>query len=38
APADTIEDRLRELARLRDIGAITPEDYETRKREMLSEL
>ena len=36
--ADTIEDRLRELARLRDVGAITQEDYETRKREILSEL
>jgi hypothetical protein len=30
--------RLRELARLRDVGAITPGDYETRKREILSEL
>ena len=38
APADTIEDHLRELARLKDVGAITPEDYETRKREILSEL
>lgn len=36
--ADTIENRLRELARLRDVGAITPEDYEIRKREILSEL
>lgn len=36
--ADTIEDRLRELSRLRDIGAITREDYETRKGEILSEL
>jgi hypothetical protein len=36
--ADTIENRFRELARLRDVGAITPEDYESRKREILSEL
>ncbi|MGO4562685.1 SHOCT domain-containing protein [Rhizobiales bacterium 3FA27D7] len=36
--ADTIEDRIRELARLRDVGAITREDYEARKREILSEL
>lgn len=38
APTDTIEDRLRELARLRDVGAITPGDYDARKREILSEL
>lgn len=36
--ADTIEDRIRALARLRDVGAITREDYENRKREILSEL
>ncbi len=35
---DTIEGRIRELARLRDVGAITREDYETRKREILAEL
>ena len=29
---------IRELARLRDVGAITREDYEARKREILSKL
>jgi len=36
--ADSIEARLLELALLRDVGAIAREDYENRKREILSEL
>lgn len=34
----TIAERLRQLARLRDEGLITAEDYESRKRDILSEL
>lgn len=38
AGAETIARRLQDLARLRDVGLITEQDYESRKREILSEL
>ncbi len=37
SPTDDLEDRLRRLARLRDQGLITDEDYETQKRRLLDE-
>jgi len=37
-PGRSIEDRLRTLQRLRDLGLVTPEEYESKRRQILSEL
>jgi hypothetical protein len=39
APAEaTVEDKLRSLAKLRDDGIITPEEFEAKKAEILEQL